>query len=136
MNIHIPPLRERQDDIAPLAHHFMQLLAAKMTIPALAIDAGTINKMHSYQWPGNARELRNVIERALILGYIPEICFGRSTSTDNTKTDAEESLETMEKRHILSVMAATSGNKTEAARRLNISRKTLDRKYTEWEIQS
>jgi DNA-binding NtrC family response regulator len=132
MNIHIPPLRERPEDIAPLAHHFMQLLAAKMTISPLLLNDETLAKMRNYPWPGNARELRNVIERALILGYIPDVCFGKADVAGNAQADMEESLDAMEKRHILNVMAATAGNKTEAARRLNISRKTLDRKYAEW----
>ncbi len=136
MNIHIPPLRERYEDIAPLAHHFMKLLAAKMTIAPLELDTETLSKMRGYPWPGNARELRNVIERALILGHIPDSCFGKDAATAQAQSDTEESLDAIEKRHILNVMTATSGNKTEAARRLNISRKTLDRKYAEWGIQS
>lgn len=135
MNIHIPPLRERREDIAPLAQHFMRLLAAKMTIPPLALDAEIINKMRNYPWPGNARELRNVIERALILGHIPDGCLGSDAAASKQQPAQEESLEAVEKRHILNVLSATSGNKTEAARRLNISRKTLERKYAEWGIQ-
>ena len=134
MNIHIPPLRERREDIAPLAQHFMRLLAAKMTISPLTLDAATFDKMRSYPWPGNARELRNVIERALILGHIPDACFGNETAASKQQPALEESLEAVEKLHILNVLAATSGNKTEAARRLNISRKTLERKCTEWGI--
>lgn len=135
MNIHIPPLRERREDISPLAQHFMRLLAARMTIPPLTLDAEIINKMRNYPWPGNARELRNVIERALILGHVPEGCLGSVTAADKEQPALEESLEAVEKRHILNVLSATSGNKTEAARRLNISRKTLERKYAEWGIQ-
>jgi DNA-binding NtrC family response regulator len=135
MNIHIPPLRERREDIAPLAQHFMRLLAAKMTIPPIALDTEIIDKMRAYPWPGNARELRNVIERALILGHIPDGCLGSETAASNQQQALEESLEAVEKRHILNVLSATSGNKTEAARRLNISRKTLERKYAEWGIQ-
>ena len=135
MNIHIPPLRERHEDIAPLAHHFMQLLAAKMTIPPLPLEAETMDKMRCYPWPGNARELRNVIERSLILGHLPDLCPGAEPVAAKAQGHAEESLQAVEKRHILSVMSATSGNKTEAARRLNISRKTLERKYTDWGLQ-
>jgi len=135
MNIHIPPLRERHEDIAPLAHHFMQLLAAKMTIPPLPLETETMDKMRNYPWPGNARELRNVIERGLILGHLPDLCPGAEPVAARAQGHAEESLQAVEKRHILSVMSATSGNKTEAARRLNISRKTLERKYTDWGLQ-
>jgi len=135
MNIHIPPLRERQEDIAPLARHFMQQLATKMNITPLPVAQEQLAKMRDYPWPGNARELRNVIERALILGHIPDDCFSQNSAAIEPVSGEAESLQEVEKRHILSIMAATSGNKTEAARRLNISRKTLERKYAEWGIQ-
>jgi DNA-binding NtrC family response regulator len=76
-----------------------------------------------------------VIERALILGHIPDACFSQNSAAIEPAPGEAESLQEVEKRHILSIMAATSGNKTEAARRLNISRKTLERKYAEWGIQ-
>lgn len=135
INIHIPPLRERHEDIAPLARYFMRLLAAKMAIAPVALDAAVIDRMRGYQWPGNARELRNVIERTLILGHVPDACLGNETAVPAQAQPAQEdSLEAVEKRHILNVLSAASGNKTEAARRLNISRKTLDRKCAEWGI--
>jgi DNA-binding NtrC family response regulator len=136
INIHIPPLRERQEDIAPLAQYFMRHLASKMAIPPVSLDAGMIDRMRSYQWPGNARELRNVIERTLILGHIPDACLGNEAAAPANEAAArDETLEAVEKRHILSVLSAMSGNKTEAARRLNISRKTLERKCAEWGMQ-
>ncbi|HEY6094046.1 MAG TPA: sigma-54 dependent transcriptional regulator [Gallionellaceae bacterium] len=136
INIHLPPLRERPEDIAPLALHFMHLLAARMAMTPVTLDAGTLDKMRRYGWPGNARELRNVIERTLILGRVPDACLGNeTTAAAAAEPEQGESLEAVEKRHILSVLSAMSGNKTEAARRLNISRKTLDRKCAEWGVQ-
>ena len=133
MNIHIPPLRDRPDDIGPLALHFMQQLSAKMAIAPLTLNTEILTRIQNHPWPGNVRELSNVIERALILGQFPDLSSSnKKTANSNVPIDSESSLETMEKRHILYVMQATGGNKTEAARRLSISRKTLDRKYAEW----
>ncbi len=89
--------------------------------------------MADYDWPGNVRELRNLVERSLILGWFdigpePE---GRSVQAP---AGLDETLEAVEKRHILAVLAAAEGNKSEASRRLGISRKTMDRKCQAWGI--
>ncbi len=130
MNLHIPPLRERAEDIAPLTIHFMRLLSAQLGVPALPVDAGLLAALSRYAWPGNARELRNVVERALILGEFSLAGLGAEPAGEAGAPP--EQLEAVEKRHILNVLAAAKGNKAEAARRLGVSRKTLDRKCSEW----
>jgi transcriptional regulator with PAS, ATPase and Fis domain len=132
MNLHIPPLRERPEDIAPLTTHFMRLLSAQLGVSALGVEAGLLAALGRYAWPGNARELRNVVERALILGEFSLAGLGPEQAAD---AGMPEQLETVEKRHILSVLAAANGNKSEAARRLGVSRRTLERKCAEWHVQ-
>jgi DNA-binding NtrC family response regulator len=94
--------------------------------------------MAAYAWPGNVRELKNFLERSLILGFFPiealvAACAG---TTDDApvcdETSSVLSLAEVEKRHILKILDAAGGNKSEAARRLGVSRKTLERKCLEW----
>ena len=136
MHIYIPPLAERPEDIAPLARHFMHQIAAHLGMPELPLAAELLEKMRGYPWPGNARELRNVIERTLILGQFPMACIGgeAAAAARSGETAEDVSMETVERRHILKVLDDAAGNKSEAARRLGLSRKTLERKCAEWGI--
>ncbi|ACL58120.1 sigma-54-dependent transcriptional regulator [Methylobacterium nodulans] len=124
--IHLPPLRERVEDIEPLARMFMEQISSQLGLPPLPIRPSVLQRFEAYPWPGNARELRNRIERALILGAFDEPDPGAPAEA---RTD---DLAEVEKRHILRVLAASDGNRAEAARRLGVSRKTLDRKCAEW----
>ena len=135
VRIHIPPLCARSEDVEPLARHFMKRLSAQLGVPPLALLPGILKLMRAYPWPGNVRELRNVIERSLILGRFPPDCIGGKAS-DEAADDApaDETLEGVERRHILKVLAESGGNKSEAARRLGLSRKTLERKCAEWQV--
>jgi DNA-binding NtrC family response regulator len=132
VEVTLPPLRERPEDLPLLVEHFMAQLVPALGVPRLALDARTQARMAAYDWPGNVRELRNFVERSLILGWFdlgpePEVA-AESTGS------ALESLEAVEKRHILAVLGACDGNKSEAARRLGISRKTMDRKCQAWGV--
>ncbi len=135
MEVTLPPLRERADDIPELLEHFLAQLTPYLDLPAHRPSSQTLAGMMDYDWPGNVRELKNFVERSLILG---DFQFGNSTQGPDNPTDPQppssafERLETVEKRHILLVLAACQGNKTEAAQRLGISRKTLDRKCQAW----
>ncbi|WP_413436557.1 sigma-54-dependent transcriptional regulator [Sulfuriferula sp. GW1] len=133
MSILIPPLRERRDDVLPLARHFMGQLSAQLGVPPITICDDILQAMRVYAWPGNARELRNLIERSLILGKFPIGCVS-PVSAPALPGQAPVTLEEVEKQHILRVLDSVSGNKSEAARLLDISRKTLERKCTVWQI--
>jgi transcriptional regulator with PAS, ATPase and Fis domain len=133
MNLHIPPLRERLEDIAPLTVHFIRMLSGQLGVPALPVDADLLEALARYAWPGNARELRNVVERALILGEFS--LAGLATSLPADVDVPTEQLQDVEKQHILRILAVANGNKSAAARKLGISRKTLDRKCAEWNVQ-
>ncbi|MCE1240961.1 MAG: sigma-54 dependent transcriptional regulator [Azonexaceae bacterium] len=130
LEIYLPPLRERTDDIALLSRYFLDLLSARLNVPMLDLSPRILARMSAYDWPGNVRELRNFIERSLILGWFD---LGPDEHDIDSNGDGnDELLEAVEKRHILATLARCQGNKSEAARRLGISRKTLDRKCTAW----
>ena len=138
LEVTLPPLRERPEDIAPLVTHFMAQLAPSLGVPPLALDTRTLARLGDYDWPGNVRELRNLVERSLILGWF-DIGLepgGTEAETGGAADIAQldQTLEAVEKRHILAMLAACDGNKSEASRRLGISRKTMDRKCQAWGI--
>mgnify|MGYP003364977661 CR=1 FL=1 len=133
VQLHMPPLRERIDDIPALASYFVRQLSQQLGVPPQELDSTLLTSMASYDWPGNVRELRNAIERWLILGSIPHLAAAQS-STQSDASNGDESLDAVEKQHMLKILAETSGNKTEAARRLGVSRKTLERKCAEWGV--
>lgn len=130
--IPIPPLRERPDDIAALANHFVGVASQKNGRPALNISAPYLAALRRYAWPGNVRELKNVIERSVILSdgqtLLPDTLphpFNQNPANDDA---AVLELAELEKRHILKVLERSGGNKTEAARLLGVAITTLYRK--------
>lgn len=131
MQLHQPPLRERGTDVQDLAQLFMHKLSQQLGMPPVSIDDTVRAALAAYRWPGNVRELRNLIERSLILGHFPDDFRGRRASDAGSTAG---SLEEVERRHILSVLREVSGNRDEAARRLGVSRKTVDRKCAAWNV--
>ncbi len=136
MPIEMPPLRSRPEDVELLANYFIKVFARKLRIDALKISPDLLARLQAYEWPGNVRELRNFIERSLILGYFPKEDLPLNLNLDDQSEpiddQEDESLERVERNHILRVLNACSGNKSEAARRLGVSRKTLERKCMAW----
>ncbi len=127
MDMRLTPLRERQQDIADLVTHFMTQLAPRMGTTPLTISPAQMAYLMQYDWPGNARELRNLIERSLILGELNvSALYGR------TARPATTDLQTLEKQHIQSVLDGVQGDKTRAAELLGISRRTLERRCADW----
>ena len=130
LQLEMPPLRERGADIVELAALFMQKLAKQLGMPPVPMGEDVVAGLLAYDWPGNVRELRNMIERSLILGRFPEEVRGQGAS----EVSDSETLEDVERRHILTVLGQSSGNRAEAARRLGIARKTIDRKLAAWNV--
>ncbi|WEX75680.1 sigma-54 dependent transcriptional regulator [Sinorhizobium numidicum] len=130
MQIHLPPLKERQGDAVELASLFMKKLSVQLGMPTVPIDEAAQHALSVYDWPGNVRELRNLIERTLILGRFPE-GFGSSAVPAGEANGI--ALADVERRHIVSVLADCGGQRNEAARVLGISRKTIDRKLAAWD---
>ena len=138
--INLPPLRERIKDIVPLANYFIDKFSKSINKKALTIDTNFLEKLEMYHWPGNIRELKNVIERAAILAndsltvdVLPyEI---QHQAVAHNKSISAFSMNSVEKLHIQKVLNYTKGNKAEAARLLEIGIATLYRKLEEYNIQ-
>lgn len=132
MQIHLPPLRDRGEDVQELAALFMREFAQQLGMPPVAIDDRARAALARYDWPGNIRELRNLIERTVILGGFPEDIERFAGDGDDDR--GGQSLAEVERRHILSILREVRGDREEAARRLGISRKTIDRKCVSWNV--
>ena len=155
--IHIPALRDRPEDIMPLAHRFAEMYATLNGLPVPEMTAEATERLESWRWPGNVRELENVIQRAVILGttegrqsvidvedlvFGPDASIGEGTTIDTTDLDLEHpafqeaianrTMADVERVAILSTLARTGGNKTEAARRLGLTARTLSNKMKIW----
>ncbi len=129
--IFLPPLRERKEDILPLARHFVQVVCARNQITVKTLSKKAEKKLLAYSWPGNIRELRNCIEHGVVMDYsetLEEEHF--SIESDQSAPDALVSLKDLEKDHILRVLEALGGNRTQAAKVLGISVRTLRNKLS------
>lgn len=136
VSIRMPALRERLEDIPALVQHFATTIAKDLGIPLPEISEADLHSLRAYDWPGNIRELKNIIERCLLLKRNPMQCLDPGTLTrkqfEAPDISSDVRLENVEKNHILAILDAENGNKSAAARRLNISRKTLERKVKRW----
>lgn len=140
--IALPPLRERVNDIEPLARHFVSLFCAKTNKRSKTVSAAFIEALKQHAWPGNIRELKNVIERSVILSVDDELT--PATLPVELQMPAEEdkngkplsafNLASVEKLHIQKVLNYTGGNKSETARLLGIGAATLYRKIEEYKL--
>jgi len=131
ITLRVPPLRKRIEDIAPLASHFLALHN-----PALRFSPAAMNVLVRYSWPGNIRELRNVVMRAAVLSLDEEIGadelpFYQGLDSDSepaAMTPSATSIEGMERKMIFDALHSTNGHQQKAAAKLGISRRTLSRK--------
>jgi transcriptional regulator with PAS, ATPase and Fis domain len=142
VTIVVPPLRKRDDDLIPLAELFLAEIAEEMDRGELVLSSDAVMALYANEWPGNVRELRNVIERAVLISDDDVISAEHLTSAStparfnstlpppepdgmSLEEAKQQALERVERRQIRLAMAATGGNKTEAANLLGISRTTL-----------
>ncbi len=136
VEIPLPTLQERREDIPLLAQHFLKKYSRELNRPVQGITSEAMGALMSFEWKGQVRELENIIERAVLLGsdeFITLDDLPKSISESKGKVDydhdsLEEAVQTFEKHHIMSVLKRTDGNKTEAARLLGIDPSTLYRK--------
>jgi len=137
ISIHVPPLRERKDDIPLLVKAFIRRYCMEMNKEIVKIAPSALKLLTDYDWPGNVRELENVIERALVIGRSPEIVSDDLPfSRQETGTDRlPNSLKVMEKIHIARILEDTQWNISEAARLLEIDRQTLYNKIEKYKIE-
>ncbi len=140
--IHLPSLRERPGDIPLLARYFIDTLSKKQGKTIRSVTREFLDILEKQPWPGNIRELRNIVERCLILceddtldaAILPMDLQSRSIDTPDAVQAPFLELSEIEKRHILRILEYTQGNKTEAARILKIGLTTLYRKIEEYGI--
>lgn len=137
--IHLPPLRERLKDIKPLAVYFTEYFCAKTKKPIMKMSKEYVQCLEHYQWAGNIRELKNIVERSVILNDSNELTpaclppdLQQKIQPDTTLSAFD--LSSIERLHIQKVLNYTNGNKTEAARLLNIGLTTLYRKIEEFNL--
>ena len=136
IQIEIPPLRERGDDIELLATHFLKIFEKKYQKRRLKLSIGAIRKLKKHSWPGNIRELQHTIEKAVILSdsdVLTDNDFLFNT-THNSASDRPESLEEMERIMIEDAMDSNRGNYSAAANQLGISRQTLYNKLKKYDL--
>ena len=141
----VVPLRQRKDDIPLLANHFCQLFCAENEKNLMTITDKAMRQLMAMDWPGNVRQLQNVIERAVILNRgdeIQENIFGLSDEMESTEKtanlDSDMTLRDMERELILRKLTRTRGNRTIAAQELGISVRTLRNKlniYTDQGVE-
>ncbi len=134
--IKLPSLRDRIEDLEMLALHFIKIYAATMNKPIPEVTKEFLNALRKHSWKGNIRELRNVIERTLIVcdqTLTPECLPFDSDSSDSPYSTFD--LAEVERQHILKVLRHTNGNKTETAKLLNIGLTTLYRKIQEYQLE-
>jgi DNA-binding NtrC family response regulator len=156
--IHVPPLRERRREIVPMAEHFVRVFAKKLGRPVPRVSEEARVLLKNYGWPGNVRELKNVIERTVILGegkalrpeHLPERIASPSplqiplherslrpsvTASGNAPANVKARLEELERRAIEDALAKCGGNRTRAAQKLGISRRSLLYKMKKYSIR-
>ncbi|RPJ61248.1 MAG: sigma-54-dependent Fis family transcriptional regulator [Acidobacteria bacterium] len=133
--IHLPPLRERREDIVPLAEHFFSKLVKRMGIGGKRISAEAKSVLSNHDWPGNVRELQNAIERALIISRSQEITpedLPLQMPWTSSHVDATHTLAEIEKTAILRTLEANQGDRRRTAEQLDISIRTLQYRLKEY----
>jgi DNA-binding NtrC family response regulator len=143
VNIHVPPLRERKEDIPLLSAAFIKEFAKENGKSVEGIDQRARAALHNHDWPGNIRELRNSIESAVVMAKgsiitledLPPTIHRSGDGNDTIQIPLGSRLEEAEREIIRSTLAAQQGNKTKTAEVLGIGRKTLHRKISEYELE-
>lgn len=137
VEVHLPPLRDRQEDIPLLTEHFLQIYSQKYRKPQIRVNASTLKKLQKYNWPGNIRELQHAIERAIIMSDTPVLQPGDFLlSSLETKEDGlvfdNYNLEEVEKTVIRKAITKHAGNISQAARELGLTRASLYRRLEKY----
>jgi Nif-specific regulatory protein len=143
VQINMPTLRERKEDIPLLAEHFLSIFKEETVMPNLTISKAALDKMVQYDWPGNIRELRNAIERAVVMGNGKEI-LPEDLPIANTRHSypglqvgltLEEALNQFKREFIILNLKHTSGNRSQAAKTMDIQRTYLSRLISKYDLK-
>ena len=143
--IHVPPLRERREDIPFLVEHFVRKVARECRRQVDGVSAGALEVLTRYDWPGNVRELENVIHRAVVLAGSPVVMLRDvpldvampetgSGLTEDTGLPLREACERFERQYLLRVLERVQWNVSRAARLLGVHRNTVLTKLSSWNI--
>ncbi|GGG34847.1 sigma-54-dependent transcriptional regulator [Bizionia arctica] len=139
VDVIIPPLRDRENDITILSKHFISIYADKYNKGAISLDSGFISKLKKHQFPGNVRELQYVLERAVIMAEdsvlkSDDLVFSSIERTTTTNSIPTTNLDDLEKQAILSVLEKNKGNVSKSAKELGITRAALYRRLDKYEL--
>lgn len=140
ISIDLPPLRERTEDIEPLVEHFLQKIAAKSRRHQVkGIEPDALAALQSYHWPGNVRELENVMERCSILArggmiHLEQLPFKVDDTRQREESILPLNLRDTERLQVIRALRQTKWNKSRSAQLLGVSRKTIDRKIKEFDL--
>lgn len=135
VNIKIPPLRERPGDIPQLVNHFIKKYCTSMSRDMISIDPAAMNHLESFEYPGNVRELENMIERAIVVGNgkvirLKDLPMGRDVISSSI-----ESLDDLEKKHISKILEKYNWNISRSAKALSVDRATLYNKIKKYKLK-
>ena len=135
VNIKIPPLRERPDDVPKLVNHFIKKYCTSMSRDMISIDSAAMKHLESFDYPGNVRELENMIERAIVVGSgkvikLKDLPMGREVISSSI-----ESLDDLEKKHIGKILEKYDWNISRSARALGVDRATLYNKIKKYKLK-
>lgn len=149
IDIHLPALKQRTGDIALLVSRFLKEFSTENGGKVTGIDARAMKALEDYSWPGNVRQLRNVVEKMVVLSGGGKLTIDdvpveildagqalREPGVDTTRAPVAQSLADSEKSKILAVLDSVGGNKSKAAEILGISRRTIHRKLNEWQSRT
>jgi two-component system, NtrC family, response regulator AtoC len=152
VSLHVPPLRERPEDVSKLISYFLGIYRQRFNRPGLDLSSAARERLKAYEWPGNVRELRNCLERAAAVslsdiiepsqipalspGHVGAIVSQAERAPLPVPQSAQVTLEELEREHILRVLKESAGNRERAAAILGISSRTLYRKLREYETQA
>lgn len=136
MNIHIPPLRERVEDIPLLVDYFMKKYCSSMNRPLITIDSAALKQIQGYQFPGNIRELENMIERAVVVGNGKKILSKDLPVGKDVVDSSVESLDDFEKAFILQILNKYGWNISHTAQALKVDRVTLYNKIKKYGLKA
>lgn len=135
VNIHVPPLRERTEDIPLLVDYFIKKYCMSMNKPLIAVDEAALKRMASYSYPGNIRELENMVERAIVVGDGKHITTKDLPFGKEVVDSSAESLEEFEKAFIRQILVKYSWNISRSAKALKVDRVTLYNKIKKYDLK-
>ncbi len=135
VNIRIPPLRERVEDIPLLVNHFIRKYCKSMSRDLISVEPAALKHLQEFEYPGNVRELENLIERAIVIGNGKEIKLKDLPMGREVMSSSIESLDDLEKKHIALILNKYNWNISRASKALNVDRATLYNKIKKYDLE-